>query len=48
MIDVLSPELRRLNMSRIRGLDTKPELLLRRGLHAAGLRFRLHSRDLPG
>jgi DNA mismatch endonuclease (patch repair protein) len=48
MIDVLSAELRRLNMSRIRGRDTKPELLLRRGLHAAGLRFRLHSRDLPG
>jgi DNA mismatch endonuclease, patch repair protein len=26
-------------MSRIRGRDTKPELLLRRGLHARGLRF---------
>jgi DNA mismatch endonuclease (patch repair protein) len=35
-------------MSRIRGRNTKPELLLRRGLHARGLRFRLHRRDLPG
>ena len=35
-------------MSRIRCRDTKPELLLRRGLHARGLRFRLHRKDLPG
>jgi DNA mismatch endonuclease (patch repair protein) len=48
MVDVLTPEQRRLNMSRIRGKDTKPELVLRRGLHALGLRFRLHRKDLPG
>ena len=48
MTDVLTPEQRRLNMSRIRGKDTKPELMLRRGLHARGLRFRLHRKDLPG
>jgi len=48
MVDVLMPEQRRLNMSRIRGKDTKPELMLRRGLHARGLRFRLHRKDLPG
>lgn len=48
MADVLTPEQRRHNMRRIRGRDTKPEMLLRRGLHAAGLRFRLHARDLPG
>lgn len=47
-MDVLTKEQRRLNMSRIRGKDTRPELALRRGLHAAGLRFRLHARDLPG
>ena len=35
-------------MSGIRGKNTKPELLLRRGLHARGLRYRLHARDLPG
>ena len=48
MADVLTQEQRRLNMSRIRGRDTKPELILRRGLHALGLRFRLHRKDLPG
>lgn len=47
-MDRLTPEQRRLNMSRVRGRDTKPELLLRRSLHAAGLRYRLHRRDLPG
>jgi DNA mismatch endonuclease (patch repair protein) len=35
-------------MSKIRGKDTKPELIVRRRLHEAGLRFRLHRRDLPG
>lgn len=48
MVDVLTPEQRRLNMSRIRGRDTKPELFLRRALHARGLRFRLHRKELPG
>jgi DNA mismatch endonuclease (patch repair protein) len=47
-MDVLSPEQRRLNMSRIRGANTNPELRVRRALHAAGLRYRLHVRDLPG
>ena len=35
-------------MSGIRGKDTKPEITVRRALHAAGFRFRLHSRELPG
>ena len=35
-------------MSRIRGKDTVPELRVRRVLHAAGYRFRLHRKDLPG
>jgi DNA mismatch endonuclease (patch repair protein) len=35
-------------MSRVRGQDTKPELLVRRILHGLGYRFRLHRRDLPG
>jgi DNA mismatch endonuclease (patch repair protein) len=48
MVDVLTPEQRRHNMSRIRGRDTKPEMCLRRGLHAAGLRFRLYPAGLPG
>lgn len=46
--DVHTPERRSYNMSRIRGRDTKPELLIRRGLHARGYRFRLHHRSLPG
>ncbi|SCC93539.1 DNA mismatch endonuclease of very short patch repair [Thiomonas sp. X19] len=35
-------------MSGIRGKDTKPEILVRKALFAAGYRFRLHRRDLPG
>lgn len=35
-------------MGRIRSRNTKPELLVRRMLHAQGLRFRLHRNDLPG
>lgn len=48
MADVLTPEQRRLNMSRVRGRDTKPEMLIRRGLHERGLRYRLQERSLPG
>lgn len=42
------PSARRRNMAAIRGRDTKPELRLRRLLHALGYRFRLQGRDLPG
>ena len=35
-------------MARVRSRDTGPELLVRRALHAAGYRYRLHRRDLPG
>ena len=35
-------------MAGIKGVDTKPELLLRKGLHSRGLRFRLHDKRLPG
>ena len=35
-------------MSKIRGKDTKPELIVRKYLHSKGLRFRLHSSNLPG
>jgi DNA mismatch endonuclease (patch repair protein) len=48
MVDVLTPKQRQLNMSRIRGKDTTPELLLRCGLHKRGIRFQLHRKDLPG
>jgi DNA mismatch endonuclease (patch repair protein) len=46
--DRLSRERRSWNMSRIRGKDTAPELLVRSALHRAGYRFRLHRKDLPG
>jgi DNA mismatch endonuclease (patch repair protein) len=35
-------------MSRIKGTDTKPEMLLRKYLHAHGIRYRLHNKNLPG
>ena len=35
-------------MSRIRGTNTKPEVLVRSALHRAGFRFRLYTRALPG
>src|SRR3546814_8720017 len=35
-------------MAAIKGSHTKPELLIRKALHAAGLRYRLHVKDLPG
>jgi len=35
-------------MAKVRGKDTKPEMRVRKALHAAGLRFRLHAKDLPG
>jgi DNA mismatch endonuclease (patch repair protein) len=46
--DVFSPEKRSAVMARVRGKDTKPELALRRLLHAAGYRYRLHAPNLPG
>ena len=47
-MDVHSPEKRSFNMSRIRGRDTAPEMLMRRWLWAKGFRYRLHRKDLPG
>ena len=47
-MDTLSAAERSERMSRIRGKDTKPELLVRRALHKLGYRYRLHRRDLPG
>jgi len=47
-MDVLTPQQRSYNMSRIRAKNTKPELLLRKALHARGFRYRLHRKELPG
>ncbi len=48
MPEKISQETRSRMMSGIRGRDTKPELQVRRYLHAAGYRFRLFRKDLPG
>ena len=48
MPDIVSSEVRSRMMSRIKGKDTKPELLIRQGLHKLGFRYRLHDRRLPG
>lgn len=42
-----TPERSRL-MAKIKGKDTKPEILLRKAIWAAGLRYRLHNKKLPG
>ncbi|WP_280332733.1 very short patch repair endonuclease [Nocardia wallacei] len=43
-----SPEQRSRTMRAVRSRDTAPEMAVRRFLHAAGLRYRLHDRQLPG
>lgn len=47
-MDRLTPERRSEVMSRIRGKDTRPEMVVRRFLHAKGMRYHLHDRKLPG
>ena len=48
MADVLTPEQRSFNMSRIRNRDTKPEIVVKSIIHRMGYRYRLHKSDLPG
>lgn len=48
MVDSLTREQRSAQMSRIRGSNTKLEVLVRKGLHARGLRYRLGGAKLPG
>jgi len=47
-MDKLSPEQRHKNMAAIRGKDTKPEIIVRRGLWRMGFRYRLNHKRLPG
>jgi DNA mismatch endonuclease (patch repair protein) len=47
-MDHVPPEIRSRIMARVRGSDTKPELLVRRLAHRLGYRYRLHVADLPG
>ena len=48
MADVHSKETRSYNMSQIKGRNTKPEMLVRKFLHAQGFRYKLHDKTLPG
>jgi DNA mismatch endonuclease (patch repair protein) len=46
--DIVSPEKRSQMMAGIKGKNTKPELLIRKALHNAGFRYRIHDKKLPG
>jgi DNA mismatch endonuclease (patch repair protein) len=48
MTDRIDRATRSRNMAAIRGRDTRPEIAVRSYLHRAGIRFRLHCKDLPG
>lgn len=48
MADVHSVAVRSYNMSRIKGKNTKPELIVRKYLFAHGFRYKLHDKSLPG
>lgn len=48
MPDVHNKATRSRNMAAIKAKDSKPELLIRRGLFRRGFRYRLHARHLPG
>lgn len=48
MIDIVSPQKRSEMMAGIRGKNTRPEVAVRKALHARGFRFRLHPKELPG
>ena len=47
-MDHLTPHQRSKNMAAIRGKDTKPEMIVRRGLWSRGFRYRLNHKRLPG
>lgn len=48
MADIVDRETRSRMMSGIRAKNTRPELFIRKGLHALGFRYRLHAKDIPG
>jgi len=47
-MDLLSPQQRHKNMAAIKSKNTKPEMIVRRGLWSRGFRYRLNHRGLPG
>lgn len=48
LTDVVDQATRSRMMAGIQGKNTSPELLIRKGLHALGFRFRIHANHLPG
>ena len=48
MVDVVSADVRSRMMSGIRGKNTRPEIIIRKGLFGLGLRYRIHGKGLPG
>lgn len=48
MADVHTKKQRSYNMAQVRSTNTKPELLVRKFLHAQGFRYSLHNKRLPG
>ncbi|WP_445359732.1 very short patch repair endonuclease [Microbulbifer sp. EKSA005] len=48
MIDIVEPAIRSRMMAAITSRNTKPELIVRKSLHARGFRYRLHDKKLPG
>lgn len=47
-MDKLTPQQRHKNLAAIRGKNTKPEIIVRKGLWSRGFRFRLNHKSLPG
>jgi DNA mismatch endonuclease, patch repair protein len=47
-MDNVTPDRRSEIMGRVRSRDTKPEMTVRRVVHAMGYRYRLHAKNLPG
>lgn len=48
MVDMVDTATRSRMMAAIKSINTKPEMVVRRSLHAQGFRFRLHAKALPG
>lgn len=48
MPDIVDQKTRSRMMAGIRGKDTRPEISIRKALHALGFRYRLHPKEVPG
>jgi len=48
MTDIFEASKRSEIMSHVRGKNSRPEMIVRRALHKSGLRYRIHSKSVPG